>query len=138
MKEVKVLGIDIAKNVFQLHGVDRGGKVILEKRLSRSKLSEFVANLAPCLIGMEACASSNYWALKFQSYGHEVKLMSPQYVKPYVKTHKNDQRDAEAICEAVTRPNMRFVAIKNKGQQAIQSVMPPVSQAATKREFWAN
>ena len=122
MKEIKVLGIDIAKNVFQLHGVDRNGNVVLEKRLARSKLAEFISNTPSCLIGMEACASSNYWALKFESFGHEVKLMSPQYVKPYVKTHKNDARDAEAICEAVTRPNMRFVAIKNKENQAIQCV----------------
>lgn len=81
-----------------------------------------IANLPPCLIGMEACAASNYWALKFQSFGHTVKLMSPQYVKPYVKTHKNDAKDAEAICEAVTRPTMRFVAVKSKDHQAIQSL----------------
>ena len=122
MKNVVTLGIDIAKNVFQLHGVDREGKVVLQKRISRGKLAEFMDNLPSCLVGMEACGSSNYWALKFQSFGHTVKLMSPQYVKPYVKTNKNDQRDAEAICEAVTRPTMRFVAIKSKDHQAIQCV----------------
>lgn len=122
MENVTTLGIDIAKNVFQLHGIDKQGKVVLQQRVSRSKFPTILANLPPCLIGIEACATSNYWALKFQSFGHTVKLMSPQYVKPYVKTHKNDAKDAEAICEAVTRPTMRFVAIKSKDQQAIQSI----------------
>jgi transposase len=117
MENITTLGIDIAKNVFQLHGIDKGGKVVLQKRIARGKLAEFMDNLPPCLVGMEACSSSNYWALKFQSFGHTVKLMSPQYVKPYVKTNKNDARDAEAICEAVTRPTMRFVAIKSKDQR---------------------
>ena len=122
MENITTLGIDIAKNVFQLHGIDKAGKVVLQKRIARGKLAEFMENLPLCLVGMESCSSSNYWALKFQSFGHTVKLMSPQYVKPYVKTNKNDARDAEAICEAVTRPTMRFVAIKSKDQQAIQCV----------------
>lgn len=120
--EIKTLGIDIAKRVFQLHGVDERGKVVLKKRLSREKLLSFIANMPPCLIGMEACGGSNYWAQKFQSYGHEVKLMSPQFVKPYVKTNKNDAADAEAICEAVRRPNMRFVSLKSTEQQDIQAL----------------
>lgn len=122
MDNITILGIDIAKNVFQLHGIDKNGKVLLQKRISRAKLPIVMANLPPCLIGMEACSSSNYWALKFEALGHTVKLMSPQYVKPYVKTNKNDMRDAEAICEAVTRPTMRFVAVKSKDQQAIQGL----------------
>ena len=120
--EIKTLGIDIAKRGFQLHGVDAKGKVVLKKRLSREALPNFMANLPSCTIGMESCSGSNYWARKFRSYGHEVKLMSPQYVKPYVKTNKTDANDAEAICEAVTRPNMRFVSIKSAEQQDIQSL----------------
>lgn len=122
MSKIKVLGIDLAKNIFQLHGVDDKGKVILQKRLSRGKLTEFIANLPTCLIGMESCGGAHYWARKFQSFGHEVKLMSPQYVKPYVKTNKNDYNDAEAICEAVTRPSMRFVPLKSLEQQDIQAL----------------
>ena len=118
--EIKVIGIDLAKNVFQLHGVDQQGHVVLQKRLSRRKLSEFMAQLPPCLVGMEACGGAHYWARKFASFGHDVKLMNPCYVKPYVKTNKNDFNDAEAICEAVARPSMRFVAIKSIEQQDIQ------------------
>lgn len=119
---ISVLGIDLAKTVFQLHGVDSVGKVVLTKRLTREKLLGFVANLPKCLIGMEACGGSNYWAREFEKLGHEVKLISPQFVKPYVKSNKNDRADAEAICEAVSRPNMRFVPIKQVEQQDIQSV----------------
>jgi transposase len=116
------LGIDLAKNVFQLHGIDSTGKVTMQRKLSRTKLLEFIVKLPPCLIGMEACGGSNYFARKFIEYGHTVKLMSPQFVKPYVKSNKNDRNDAEAICEAVTRPNMRFVAIKSIVQQDLQSL----------------
>lgn len=119
---IKTLGIDIAKRVFQLHGVDERGQTVLKKRIGRDQLLSFIANLPPCLIGMESCSGSNYWARQFQLYGHEIKLMSPQYVKPYVKTNKNDANDAEAICEAVARPNMRFVSIKTIEQQDIQSL----------------
>jgi transposase len=115
--DITTLGIDLAKNVFQLHGIDSAGKVLLKKKLSRTKLVEFIANLPPCLIGIEACGGAHYWARKFQALGHTVKMMSPQFVKPYVKGNKNDERDAEAICEAVTRPNMRFVPIKEIEQQ---------------------
>lgn len=121
-EQIRTLGIDIAKNVFQLHGVDEKGKVILKKRLSRSQLKSFLVNLPSCLIGMEACGGSHYWAREFQKMGHAVKLMSPQFVSPYVKTNKNDYADAEAIAEAVTRPNMHFVPIKQTRHQDIQTL----------------
>jgi transposase len=116
------IGIDLAKIVFQIHGVDERGKVSVRRQLKRAEMSSYFANLEPCLIGMEACGSAHYWARKLEGYGHTVKLMAPQFVKPYVKTNKNDMADAEAICEAVARPNMRFVAIKTVEQQAILSV----------------
>ncbi len=120
--KITTIGIDLAKEVFQIHGVDVHGKAVLRKRLRRSEMVRFFVNLEPCLIGMEACGSSHYWARKLCEFGHTVKLMSPQFVKPYVKTNKHDMADAEAICEAVSRPNMRFVPIKNVEQQAILSV----------------
>ena len=135
---ITTLGIDIAKNVFQLHGVDKDGKTVLTKTLSRTKLLEFVANLTRCLIGMESCGSSNYWARKFISFGHTVKLMSPQFVKPYVKSNKNDKNDAEAICEAVARPNMRFVCVKKVEQQDIQSIHRIRTRLAEERTALAN
>lgn len=119
MKQLAVIGIDVAKNVFQVHGTDAAGHSVLTKKLSRSQMIEFFAKLTPCLIGMEACSSAHYWGRRLTEMGHTVKLMPPQYVKPYVKTNKNDARDAEAICEAVTRPNMRFVPIKTEEQQAV-------------------
>jgi transposase len=117
MSNIKILGIDLAKNVFQLHGTDAKGKCILRKRLSREKLAEFVAQLPPCLIGIEASCSSHYWARLFERAGHQVKMMAPQFVKPYIKSNKNDQNDAAGIAEAVTRPGMRFVPIKKVEQQ---------------------
>jgi transposase len=117
--KITTIGIDLAKNVFQVHAVNACGKVALKKQLKRAQVLPLFANLPPCLIGMEACASAHYWARKLQALGHTVKLMAPQYVKPYVKTNKHDAADAEAICEAVGRPNMRFVAIKTVDQQAI-------------------
>ena len=119
---INALGIDIAKNIFQLQGVDDKGQVLLQKKIHRDKLLPFIAKLAPCKIGMESCGGSNYWAKQFQAFGHEVKLISPQFVKPYVKSNKNDRNDAEAICEALTRPTMRFVAVKTFEQQDIQSI----------------
>ncbi len=116
------IGIDLAKIVFQIHGVDERGKVSVRRQLKRAEMSSYFVNLEPCLIGMEACGSAHYWARKLEGYGHTVKLMAPQFVKPYVKANKNDMADAEAICEAVARPNMRFVAIKTVEQQAILSV----------------
>ena len=120
--KITTVGIDLAKNVFQVHGVDERGKAVLRKQLRRAQVAVFFANLPPCVIGMEACASAHHWARTLQGFGHTVRLMAPQFVKPYVKTNKNDVADAEAICEAVGRPNMRFVPIKNIEQQAILSV----------------
>jgi transposase len=116
---VTTIGIDLAKNVFQVHGADARGKAVVKKALKRAQVVPYFANLQPCLIGMEACGSAHYWARKLEALGHTVKLMAPQFVKPYVKTNKNDVADAEAICEAVTRPTMRFVPIKNEEQQAV-------------------
>jgi transposase len=113
------VGIDLAKNVFQVHGVNEHGKAVLKKQLKRHQVIEFFANMPACLIGMEACGSAHHWARKLQSLGHTVRLMAPQFVKPYVKTNKNDAADAEAICEAVARPNMRFVPIKDIEQQSV-------------------
>jgi transposase len=120
--KITTTGIDLAKNVFQVHGVNEGGEVVLKKQLKRGQVLAFFANLPPCLIGMEACAGAHWWARKLSALGHTVKLMAPQYVKPYVKTNKHDVADAEAICEAVGRPNMRFVAMKTAEQQAILAV----------------
>ena len=113
------IGIDLAKNVLQVHGVDERGNAVVRKQLKRDQVLPFFGNLAACRIGMEACGSAHYWARKLEKLGHSVKLMAPQFVKPYVKTNKNDAADAEAICEAVSRPNMRFVPIKNGEQQAV-------------------
>jgi transposase len=119
---IKRIGIDLAKQVFQLHGVDHNEKVVLKKQLPRTKMLAYFKSFSPCLIGMEACGSAHYWARELQKFGHTVKLMAPQFVKPYVKGNKNDTNDAEAICEAVSRPNMRFVSIKTIAQQDIQAV----------------
>jgi transposase len=116
------IGIDLAKTVFQVHGADGKGKAVLKKQLKRTQVLAFFANLTPCRIGMEACGSAHYWARKLQALGHTVQLIAPQYVKPFVKRNKNDAADAEAICEAMTRPNMPTVPIKNTEQQAILSV----------------
>lgn len=103
--KITTIGIDLAKNVFQLHGINAQGKTVLKKQLRRDAMLMFFVNLPPCRVGMEACGGAHYWARKLRSFGHDVKLMAPQFVKPYVKTNKNDEADAEAICEAVTRPN---------------------------------
>jgi len=118
---IKRIGIDLAKSVFQLHGVDGHEKVVLRKQMSRSQMQAFFKTLPPCLIGMEACSGAHYWAREFSSMGHTVKLIAAQFVKPYVKSGKNDANDAEAICEAVGRPSMRFVAVKTVEQQVMQS-----------------
>ncbi len=119
---ITTIGIDLAKNVFQVHGADEKGKAVLKKQLKRAQMLAFFANLKPCRIGMEACGSAHYWARKLQALGHTVQLIPPQYVKPFVKRNKNDAADAEAICEAMMRPNMPTVPIKNTSQQAILSV----------------
>src|SRR3989442_1875936 len=120
--EMNVLGIDIAQHVFHAVGMDDRGNVVYRKRLSRHDLMPFLAKLPPVRIGIEACGGAHYWARRFREHGHEVKLMAPQFVKPYVKSNKNDSRDAEAIAEAVTRPTMRFVPIKDVDQQDIQAL----------------
>jgi transposase len=120
--KLTTIGIDLAKTVMQVHGIDERGKTALKKQFRRDQLLPFFANLTPCLIGIEACGSAHYWARKLGALGHTVKLMAPQFVKPYVKTNKNDAADAEAICEAVSRPNMRFVPAKNGEQQAVLSL----------------
>jgi transposase len=122
MGEIITVGLDIAKNVFQVHAIDEEGEVIVRRQLRRRQVLPFFSRLQPCLIGMEACATSHYWAREIGKLGHEVRMMPPRYVKPYVKRNKNDAADAEAICEAVTRPTMRFVPIKTPQQQSILMV----------------
>lgn len=121
-KKVVRLGIDLGKNTFHLFGVDKFGSTVLKKKLGRKQMLTYFANLPSCLIGMEACGGSHYWARELTKLGHEVKLMSPQFVKPYVKGNKNDYNDAEGICEAVGRPNMRFVTVKSIEQQDLQGL----------------
>ena len=120
--KVTTIGIDLAKDVFGLHGVDGEGRVAIKKRLVRSRLLEFLSKLPPCLVGLEACSSAHYWARKIEQLGHRVRLMSPRLVKPYRKSDKNDAHDAEAICEAVRRPSMRFVPIKSAAQHEVQAL----------------
>ncbi len=118
MGEVSTIGLDIAKSVFQIHGIDTDGTVVIRKRVSRAKVLEFFAALPPCLVGVEACPSAHHWSRKIQVLGHTVRLMPPNYVKAYLKRSKNDANDAAAICEAVTRPSMRFVPTKSEQQQS--------------------
>ena len=122
MGTVVTIGLDIAKSVFQVHGIDAAGEVVIRRRLTRRKVLEFFAGLPACLVGVEACASAHYRGRELRKYGHDVRLMPPAYVKPYVKRQKNDAADAEAICEAVTRPTMRFVEIKSREQQSVMGL----------------
>ena len=117
--EITTLGIDLAKSVFQLHGVGGDGAVVLQRKVRRAALLDVLGRLEPCLIGIEACPTSHFWAREIAALGHDVRLIPPSYVKPYVKRQKNDAADAEAICEAVTRPNMRFVPIKSAERQGV-------------------
>ena len=119
MGMVTTIGLDIAKSVFQVYGIDAAGAVLVRRRLSRVRVLGFFEKLSRCLVGIEACNTSYHWARKLTALGHDVRLMPAQYVKPYVKRGKNDAADAEAICEAVTRPTMRFVALKNPEQQSV-------------------
>jgi transposase len=119
MEQITTVGIDLAKNVFSLHGVDAAGKAVLRRTVRRDRLVETVASLSPCLIGMEACSGAHEWGRRFEQYGHRVKLMAPKFVAPYRKSGKNDGNDAEAVCEAVSRPSMRFVPVKSAEQQAL-------------------
>ena len=122
MEKIATIGLDIAKSVFQIHGVDGSGGVVVRRRLSRVRVLPFFAKLPRCLVGIEACSTSHHWARELISLGHDVRLMPAQYVKPYVKRGKNDASDAEAICEAVTRPTMRFVAVKTPEQQSVMKL----------------
>jgi len=135
---LRVLGIDLAKQSFQLHGIDEAGQTVLKKKLSRKQLSAFVARLPACLIGLEACGGANHWVRVFETFGHETRMMAPQFVKPYVKSNKNDEVDAEAICEAVQRPSMRFVPEKSIEQQDIQSMHRIRSQFVARRTAQSN
>jgi transposase len=120
MNDVMTIGIDLAKNVFQVHRVDAAGEVVFRRQLRRGQVLGFFRKQPPCLVGMEACATAHPWAREIGALGHEVRLMPPRYVKPYVKRNKNGMADAEAICEAVTRPTMRFVAVKTPDDQSVQ------------------
>jgi len=122
MEAIVTIGLDIAKSVFQVHGVDRNGAVVVRRRLPRGKVLSFFEKLPACLVGLEACATAHYWGRELRKLGHDVRLMPPSYVKPYVKRQKNDAADAEAICEAVTRAGMRFVEIKSPEQQSVMSL----------------
>jgi len=132
------IGLDLAKYVFEVHGVDQHGKIAVRKRLRRDAVSRFFANLAPCLVGMEASNGAHYWARVLTGLGHEVRLISPQFVTPYVKSNKNDRNDAEAICEAVGRPTMRFVPPKSADQLAVQAVHRIRRRLVTDRVKLAN
>ena len=117
--QIATVGLDLAKTIFQVHGVDNEGGIVIRRRLRRAEVARFFAGLATCLVGMEACAGAHFWARTLAELGHEVRLMPPAYIKPYVRRQKNDLADAAAICEAVTRPSMRFVPIKSEEQQAM-------------------
>lgn len=120
--EIVRIGLDLAKNIFEVHGVDAQDSAVLMKTLRRDAVIQFFADVPPCIVGMEACSGSHYWARVFTDLGHEVRLISPQFVTPYVKSNKNDRNDAEAICEAIGRPSMRFVPAKSAEQLEIQAV----------------
>jgi transposase len=138
MGEISMIGLDLAKNVFQIHGVDASGKVVLRRQLRRNAVEKFFAQLPACKVGMEACGSAHHWARVIGQYGHQVRLMPPGYVKPYVKRNKNDGRDAEAICEAVGRPTMRFVPVKSVEQQAALAVQGTRALLVRQRTMAAN
>ncbi len=138
MNKVTTIGVDLAKNVFQVHGVDASGGVVIRKQLRRRQVMPFFGKLTPCLIGVEACATSHHWARELQALGHRVRIMPANYVKPYVKRNKNDAADAEAICEAVTRPTMRFVAVKTKEQQSLMMLHRTRSLLVRQRTMLVN
>jgi transposase len=117
--QMTTIGLDLAKHVFQVHGVDASGSVVEKQRLRRNQVLAFFAKLSPCLVGMEACATTHFWARELRSLGHEVRLIPPQYVKPYIRRGKTDAADAAAICEAVSRPSMRYVPVKSQEQQSV-------------------
>ena len=134
--QVTTVGIDLAKNVFRIHGCDAHGKPVLRKQLGRRQLLSFIANLPRCPVAMEACASAHYWAREIEKLGHQVRLIGPRFVRPYVKGNKNDASDAEAICEAASRPSMPFVAIKSAAQQEHRSGAPALPHARFDSYRW--
>ena len=138
MSEIIRIGVDTSKYIFQLHGVDAAEQPVLRKRLGRKQMLEFFARLPPTQIGMEACGAAHYWARELGKLGHEVKLMAPQHVKPYVKRNKNDGRDAEALCEAMSRPTMRFVPVKSAEQQAALMLVGVREQMVARRTQLSN
>lgn len=137
-KAIKIVAIDLAKNSFQVHAADEAGRTVLTRKFSRVKLHQFMATLPPCIVGMEACAGAHFFGRLFRSLGHEVRLLAPQYVKPYVKSNKNDAADAEAICEAAQRPNMRFVPLKGIIHQDMQAIHRMRSLAVSGRTALVN
>ncbi len=138
MSEITTIGLDLAKHVFQVHGIDAEGTTVLRKRLRRNQVLGFFSRLPRCVVGLEACATAQYWARELGALGHEVRLMPAQYVKAYVKRNKNDAADAEAICEAVQRPTMRFVPIKTAEQQAAQLLHRGREQLVRQRTMLVN
>src|SRR5207244_8500422 len=138
MSEISTIGLDLAKNVFQVHGIDALGAVVVRRQLRRGAVEKLFAQLPACTVGIEACGSAHHWARVIGRYGHQVRLMPPAYVKPYVKRNKNDGRDAEAICEAVSRPTMRFVPVKSVEQQATMAVHTTRALLVRQRTMVAN
>jgi transposase len=138
MGEISMIGLDIAKNVFQVHGIDASGAVVVRRQLRRGQVEKFFAQLPPCRVGLEACGGAHHWARLIGCYGHRVRLMPPKYVKPYVKRNKNDGRDAEGVCEAAGRPTMRFVPVKSVEQQASLAVHSTRSLLVRQRTMVAN
>jgi transposase len=137
-RDIKKIGIDLAKDSFQVYAANALGKKVMNRKMAKQKLKAFMLNLPPCEVGMEACGSAYYWARLFMGFGHKVKLVAPQFIKPFVKSNKNDAADAEAICEAVQRPNMRFVAVKTVGQLDIQAVHRMRELAVSQRTAQVN
>jgi transposase len=136
--QITTVGLDLAKHVFQVHGIDERGVAVIRKRLRRAEVLRFFAGLNPCLVGMEACATAHHWGRELTKLGHTVKLIPPAYVKPYVRRGKNDAADAEAICEAVGRPNMRFVPLKGVDQQAVLMLHRTRALLVAQRTMLAN
>ena len=138
MSEITTIGLDLAKHVFQVHGIDAEGATVLRKQLRRGQVLAFFSRIPPCLVGLEACATAHYWGRELAALGHEVRLMPAQYVKAYIKRNKNDAADAEAICEAVQRPRMRFVPVKTAEQQASQLLHRGREQLVRQRTMLVN
>ena len=138
MSEITTIGLDLAKHVFQVHGIDAQGTTVLRKRLRRGQVLAFFSRIPRCVVGLEACATAHYWARELGALGHEVRLMPAQYVKAYIKRNKHDAADAEAICEAVGRPTMRFVPVKTADQQATQLLHRGREQLVRQRTMLVN